>query len=187
MEPPAPEECKAQWRGWARARRGSLDTARLSRAVVAQLKAWPPFGAARHVLSYLAFGSELDLSALHLLDKCWYVTRTDPEGLTVCVLSSELVPHRYGYLQPAMQAPAVDPAGLELVLVPGLCFDAAGRRLGYGKGYYDRLLAQLPATVLTVGITAEALIVPALPHGERDLAVRFLASEAGVRPALSPS
>lgn len=181
MEPPAPHESKAQWRRWAQARRGSLDTVQLSQAVSAQLRAWLPFRAARHVLSYLAFGSELDLSALHALDKCWYVTRTDPEGLTVCLLTGELVPHRYGYLQPATQAPAMNPAGLELVLVPGLCFDAAGHRLGYGKGYYDRLLAQLPERVLTVGITAEALLVPVLPHSERDVAVKFLASEAGIR------
>ncbi len=185
MESPAPHESKSQWRRWAKARRGSLNTAQLtqlSQAVSAQLRAWPPFMAAHQVLSYLAFGSELDLSALHRLDKRWYVTRTGPEGLAVCSLTAELTPHPYGYLQPTAQAPSVSPERLELVLVPGLCFDAAGYRLGYGKGYYDRLLAQLPERVLTVGVTARALLVPALPHGERDMAVKFLASEAGVRP-----
>lgn len=134
------------------------------------------------MLSYLAFGSELDLSALHELNKRWYVTRTDPEGLAICPLVGPLVLHPYGYLQPTPQAPAISAEVLELVLVPGLCFDGSGYRLGYGKGYYDRLLVRMPSRVLTVGVTVEALVVPTLPRGEGDVPVRFLATEAGVRP-----
>lgn len=44
-------------------------------------------------------------------------------------------------------------ADVELVLVPMLAFDAAGRRVGYGKGYYDRYLSACSAGCLKIGVS----------------------------------
>ena len=68
---------------------------------------------------------------------------------------------------------------MDAVLLPGLAFDVAGVRLGYGGGFYDRLLADWP--VCTVGVVAGALLLPALPREAHDLPVAWLASEVEVR------
>ena len=89
--------------------------------------------------------------------------------------------HRLGLRQPRAGTPPVDPATVELALVPGLCFHEEGTRLGYGRGYFDRFLGQLPAGVPRVGVAYDALVVARLPREAHDLAMTHLATESGVR------
>jgi len=154
--------------------------------VVEALSAWPPYRRATTVLLYLAFGSEIDLSPLagdttkHVL-----VPRSQEApapGLTLHRLQgARLEPHPFGPRQPRADAPAVDPATVELALLPGLCFDEAGTRLGYGRGYFDRFLGRLAATVPRVGVGYDALVVARLPREAHDRQVTHLATESGVR------
>lgn len=170
---------KAEWRRWAKATRARLDTPRLSAAVVAQLVTWSPYRCAEHVLTYLAFGSELELSGLK--GKHFYATRTRDDGtLSVHALSRGLERHPYGFRQPGRDSPAVALARLELILVPGLAFDLSGTRLGYGKGFYDRLLTEVREGVPVVGVAPSRLIVPALPAELHDVSMTHLLSETGV-------
>jgi len=81
---------------------------------------------------------------------------------------------------------AVFPATVELALLPGLCFDEEGTRLGYGRGYFDRFLSRLPATVPRVGVSYDALVVPRLPREAHDRQVTHLATESGVRAVTTP-
>ena len=150
--------------------------------VVARLRGWPEYRAARHVLSYLAFGSEVVLHELHEDDKTFYVTRTAQThtALTVHRLDGALELHPYGYLQPRADAEVVEPHVVDLVLVPGLCFDVVGTRLGYGKGYYDRLLPGLRPDAARVGVSAAALVVARLPREAFDLPMTHLATESGI-------
>jgi 5-formyltetrahydrofolate cyclo-ligase len=72
-------------------------------------------------------------------------------------------PGAFGILEP--QGDAVSPAQLDLIVVPGVAFDAKNNRMGRGKGFYDRLLANL--SVPTVGVAyAEQLYlaIPTQPH-----------------------
>ncbi len=62
-----------------------------------------------------------------------------------------------------------------LCIVPGLCFDAQGYRLGYGKGYYDRFLADFKGD--TVGICYAGCVQWNLPHGYYDKPVDLLITE----------
>jgi 5-formyltetrahydrofolate cyclo-ligase len=65
------------------------------------------------------------------------------------------------------------------LLVPLLAFDRAGRRLGYGGGYYDRTLATLPGAIaLGCGYAAQEL--PEVPAGPEDWRLDAVATEAGV-------
>jgi 5-formyltetrahydrofolate cyclo-ligase len=90
--------------------------------------------------------------------------------------------HRWGMRQPPASQPPVALQQIDVLLVPGLLFDVAGTRLGYGMGYYDRALASGGGPV-TVGVTLQALLVPELPRAPHDVAVQYLLTEAGLRRA----
>jgi 5-formyltetrahydrofolate cyclo-ligase len=85
----------------------------------------------------------------------------------------------FGTKEPAVDVPVVP----DMVLVPLLAFDGAGRRLGHGAGYYDRTLAGLPGrVVLGFGFACQRMAcVPAGPH---DVPLPAVATEAGVVEAV---
>jgi 5-formyltetrahydrofolate cyclo-ligase len=66
-----------------------------------------------------------------------------------------------------------------LVLVPGLAFDLTGNRLGFGKGYYDRVLPQLKKTTLTIGLGYSFQIVEKIPTESHDFPLKAVLSEKG--------
>ena len=70
-----------------------------------------------------------------------------------------------------------------LVIVPLLAFDIAGRRIGYGAGYYDTTLARLRArgAVTTVGVAFAAQEFPDLPAGDGDEPLDWVVTEEGAR------
>jgi 5-formyltetrahydrofolate cyclo-ligase len=137
------------------------------------------------VLTFLAMPGEVDLSDLHRLPGVrFYVTRTPAGGpLTVHRLDQPLERHRFGYLQPAAEAPEADPSPIEVALVPGLLFDRRGGRLGHGKGYYDRLLSSLRHHPHLIGVTLERRLVAELPMSEGDVRMDALITEDGYREA----
>ena len=163
------------------------DAAERSADVVAGLRRFDPFIRAETVLTYLPFGSEIDLSDLtSAAGKRFVVPRTAgaEEGrMSLHLLAGSILePHRFGPLEPAAASPKVVADDVSLALVPGLLFDSLGYRLGYGKGYYDRLLPLLrPGTVL-VGVVLSQLVVDSLPHERHDVRVTHLATERGVIP-----
>lgn len=77
-----------------------------------------------------------------------------------------LVRHPFGILEPGEDCPLVPFHTIDLVLVPGLCYDRNGFRLGMGGGYYDRWLA--PFTGVTVGLCRQALLQESLPTEPHD-------------------
>lgn len=77
--------------------------------------------------------------------------------------------------------PQRDPATIDVAIVPGLGFTAAGHRLGQGGGWYDRFLPQLRADCVTVGIAFEVQIVPTVPLEPHDVSVDCVVTEVGAR------
>jgi 5-formyltetrahydrofolate cyclo-ligase len=72
----------------------------------------------------------------------------------------------------------VPPASLDLVVVPGIVFDRAGHRLGYGRGYYDRALDECRPDCEKVGFAYDFQVVGTLPiMEEHDRALTVLMTE----------
>ncbi|MBB6099422.1 5-formyltetrahydrofolate cyclo-ligase [Deinobacterium chartae] len=180
---------KREWRVWAKRLRNNSPN--MSLEVERHLVRWLQERGLRRVLAYRAFGSEVSLNALPLLDPSLvlYTTRanlTPAPHLTVHPWESVRVRPGWNLLEPDADEPETDPSALEAVLVPGLAFDRAGYRLGYGVGFYDRFLPTLPQGCVRVGVTTEALRVDALPSEPHDVPVDFVATEAGVTPVVRP-
>ena len=81
----------------------------------------------------------------------------------------------YGVPEPPPEVPSVAMERLDLVLVPGLAFDREGRRLGRGKGFFDRLLARA-RSARRWGIAFDLQVVPEVPSEAHDVNVDLLAT-----------
>ena len=71
--------------------------------------------------------------------------------------------------EPLENAAIVPPQDVDVVLVPGLAFDPKGQRLGYGQGFYDRLLLHMRA--LRVGLAFDFQLLAEVPSFPHDLPV----------------
>lgn len=181
---------KAALRSQMLARRQALapdERERRSLAAQEALIHSPAFGAASQILIYIAFrgevGTERIAEAAVAAGKGLVLPRVvkEPRGLVLHAYSGDpatLVPGAYGILEPRPAFPVVTPDQIDLVVVPGVAFDRSGGRLGYGGGYYDRLLPALRHAWL-IGLAYECQVVGGLPHDPHDIPVDGLATEVG--------
>jgi 5-formyltetrahydrofolate cyclo-ligase len=84
----------------------------------------------------------------------------------------ELRPGRFGVAEPAAGCPVVLLNRLDFVAVPGVAFAPDGRRLGRGKGFYDRLLASVRG--VKCGIAFDQQIVEDLPTEPHDIRLDYV-------------
>ncbi|MFA6024599.1 MAG: 5-formyltetrahydrofolate cyclo-ligase [Candidatus Gracilibacteria bacterium] len=144
------------------------------REMVEQL---PEFKNAKKILIYVSIGEEVDTHEL-IKDaltqgRALFVPKTKPDGIAVTPLKdwADLKPGTFGVLEPETQEEA-DPQEMDLIIVPGLAFDAHGHRIGYGKGYYDRLLKL--SLGYTVGLAFTEQMVEKIPHEAHDVPLNLV-------------
>jgi 5-formyltetrahydrofolate cyclo-ligase len=149
-----------------------------------QVKAWLEVRSSMPTLVWMAMEGELDLGPVvqALADREWLTTRTPSSGpLTVHPYFSQIEVHRFGFRQPVAGSEQVVPEDIGVVLVPGLVFDRQGGRLGWGAGYYDRLLARCNPDVPRVGVTLERWLEDRLPQEPHDIPMTHLITDRRVR------
>ena len=158
----------AQRRAGIMARRGlpQAERAAANAAICAHLLAMPCFQKAENLLLYAAFGGEMDLAVLaeqaaRLGKTVAYPVCGENFTLTAAVPGPDgWEVGAYGIRTPVLERAAlIRPEALDLVLVPCTAFDAACRRVGMGKGYYDRYLPGCRNAV-ALGVAFEAQRVP---------------------------
>ena len=140
----------------------------------------PSFGAAEQIALYRAFDGEVDTEML--------VNTASKQGKRVLharILQDEALvfveAESWEYTSNGLPIPTGTTRLLterDLLIVPGVGFDNDGYRIGFGGGYYDRLLADCPA--LPMGIAFECQRVDHLPRAPWDRPVAALATEHGV-------
>lgn len=117
------------------------------KALLEDLVASAAYQNAQTIATYLAFDFEYDTQLLirqaEKDGKCILVPKTYPQGRMVfCPYEKEsLVQTSFGLWEPLSSDEAVDKSEIDLIHVPGVAFNRAGFRIGYGGGYYDRYLS----------------------------------------------
>jgi 5-formyltetrahydrofolate cyclo-ligase len=154
------------------------------------LQTWSVFKEARTVLAYFNFRQEPDLSPLFTPPRQWGFPRCIEktmvwhEWLPADDQSSHHYPLQtgdYGILEPHPDAPTIDAKDVDLILVPAVACDVWGYRLGYGAGFYDRMLSAPEwRTKLTIGIVFEFARLPQLPIDPWDKPLQGICTEAGL-------
>lgn len=165
------------------------ERARLSRGIAERIRQLPAYQAARTVLGYLNFGAEFEAEI--------WVRRALADGKRVLLprvnrasrhldiyevrdLARDIAPGLWGIREPiAARCTKVDGPGVDFILLPGVAFTREGARLGYGGGFYDRLLARLPDKPALVAGAFGLQVVGELPQEATDRKIEWLVTEHG--------
>jgi 5-formyltetrahydrofolate cyclo-ligase len=162
-------------------------------AICQRVVALPSYLAARAIHCYLPMRSEVDTRPLIadalargkrvavpiVIPKASELSHAWLESLA----DDALAPGVFGTYGPRDPHPAM-PGEWELTIVPLLAFDRRGFRLGYGKGYYDRLLAA--SATITVGVGYAAREIAALPDEGHDIPLDWIVTERELIETRSP-
>ncbi len=186
---------KSELRRRLRKRRTELSSGEEGRArclaVDMRLLESPFWQRSRRVVLYVSVKGEVDTALL--LERAWkegrevFLPRCRPEepgrmDMIACRGPEELVPSSFGIPEPVLSAESrllslrdLSDGDRTLIVVPGLAFDRDGFRLGYGGGYYDRMLAlsRCPG----VGLTFHDLLLERLPRDAWDRSVKAVCTE----------
>jgi 5-formyltetrahydrofolate cyclo-ligase len=176
------EAAKRAARQVALSRRRGLDPALAGLALASHVLREFDWSAATIVSGFWPLGQEIDLrpllNLLHERGNKIALPVTPPKGhpLTFRLWHPGMlmVPEKFGTLRPTGEEVVPD-----VLMVPLLAFDLAGRRLGYGGGYYDRTLAKLPDR-FRLGCAFAAQQVDVVPIGPHDIRLDAVATESGI-------
>jgi 5-formyltetrahydrofolate cyclo-ligase len=152
-----------------------------SEQITERVLALPEVAGAGTVMVFWSFGSEVQTAPL--------IERLHEAGTRVVlprVQEGEIVPVAYEPGDPVASTSfgAMEPAGVELVpeedvdvvIVPGVAFDRRGGRIGYGGGFYDRLIGRAPS-VPAVAVAFGVQLVEEVPQGRADARVDAIVTE----------
>lgn len=182
---------KTQLREHILAKRNALSLERrtaLSKTIIQNVIALPAYQHADILFCYLHFGSEVMTTNLiaHALQngKCVALPRVERKNHMQFYRYDEtisLIKNRFGIDEPDVQkTQKITPQKNSFMIVPGVVFDQHNYRIGYGKGFYDRYLAQFPA-LQTCGIAFSCQNIDEIPHEKHDKALNWVITENAIR------
>jgi 5-formyltetrahydrofolate cyclo-ligase len=155
-------------------------------AIIARLRAREDFQRARTVLLSLAFRSEWETRPLFdvalALGKTVVVPRVNVGSrmldlYAIADLERDVGSGYRGIAEPLAHCRSIAPSAIDWVLVPGVAFDESGHRIGYGGGYYDRLLPTLRNDARRIAGAFELQMIDRVPAAPHDLQVDAIVTE----------
>jgi 5-formyltetrahydrofolate cyclo-ligase len=155
-----------------------------SREIEQRLRLLPEFQSASVVMFFASFRSEVETGPMirHALASGKRVVLPKVKGRQLALFEirdfdKDVSPGTWGISEPVTSHP-VALTNIDLIITPGAAFDESGNRLGYGAGYYDRILSSFPG--MTVALAFEAQIVPQVPADPHDVPVKKIVTEKRV-------
>ena len=148
------------------------------------IQTMPDFQTAQHIAWYFPANGEVDLSALWQItlekNKCCYLPSIRPNHTLLFLPytpETKLTLNRYQILEPRVDVQfAKDPQELDILFLPVVAFDIDRTRLGMGKGYYDKTLAQ-HSDVQLIGVAYEWQKQPKIPKDPWDIPLKMIITE----------
>jgi len=152
-----------------------------SEKVLSRLRTLPAWRDASGVLLYMPVKNEVDVSPLlpdlwaggvrALIPRC-RPGRPGEMDIVRVERYEDICPGAYGIPEPNPALPAVAACAPDLALIPGIAFDRSGARLGFGGGYFDRLLAsRIPQKTVLIGLAYAFQVVEKIPADPWDVRV----------------
>jgi 5-formyltetrahydrofolate cyclo-ligase len=167
------------------------DIEQRSSVIAAYVCALPAFCVSHTVMVYLALPQEVQtmqiITQARQSQKRVAVPVIRGQDLVAVALSeasTQLRRGRFGILEPCGPQHVIHPQEIGCITVPGIAFDARGGRLGFGKGYYDRFLRQLPVTTYRCGLAFGIQVVPCVPQAPHDICMHGIVTEQGYIPCM---
>ena len=195
MEEPDESWIRAQVKAEIRTRRLATRRAlpreaneKRSRAICERIMALPEWERARTVLAFVSMPREVQTRVA--VEAAWTagkqiattrLSRADPGALELCEWTRDTPLEESGmmFLQPPRESPLVADDAIDLVLVPALAVDARGHRIGFGKGFYDRLLPRL-TNAFRVAVAFDFEQIAEVPNVETDAPVHAIVTDEKV-------
>jgi len=140
------------------------------------------------IFSYVSFGSEADtdniIKTAFRMKKRVFIPKVEGREMNfyeICGFDG-LIRSKYGILEPAGNLnPYISSQNdnvKKLMLLPGLAFDKAGNRIGYGAGYYDRYMAKFPEHEwIKIGLAFNFQIMENLPAADNDIRTDYIITD----------
>lgn len=151
-----------------------LDHSRRSLELVHAISSQPEWQHATTVMLFVGIHTEPDTTALRALahgeGKRVVLPRVVRPNIVAMPDSGKFEVSSFGVPEPVGEV-VVPPGEIDVVIVPGLAFDQANFRLGYGGGFYDRFLPSLRCDAVTIGIGFSEQIVDEVPRHDGDIAL----------------
>jgi 5-formyltetrahydrofolate cyclo-ligase len=141
----------------------------------------PAFVRASTIMFFASFRSEVDTIQMirKALAEGKHIVMPKVKGKTLFLyeikdFDKDTTPGTWGIPEPHERRP-VRLDVVDLMIVPGLAFDEQGNRLGYGAGYYDRVISRYEGP--TIALAFEAQIVPLVPVTDHDCPIKQIVTE----------
>ncbi|MGB5772070.1 MAG: 5-formyltetrahydrofolate cyclo-ligase [Crocosphaera sp.] len=144
------------------------------------LQNYPLFQQAKTILAYFPIRQEPELNSLFITNHNWGFPRCVNKNLVWHSWKPKepLITGKYDILEPESNAPILSPSNVDLILIPAVACDYHGYRLGYGGGFYDRLLNSPQwCHIPTVGIIFEFALFSQLPVDPWDQKLQAICTE----------
>lgn len=144
------------------------------------------YAAARSVALYVASYGEVPTGALInraiAAGKAVLLPAVTTQGVVFRRITTEadLVRGRYGIQEPPPYCKALEPSEIDLFVIPGVAFDLSGKRIGYGKGYYDRALHNLENSGKLIGLCYDFQLVDVIVGEPHDVVMDLVITERRV-------
>lgn len=154
--------------------RKQLDIKKASDAILSKIYSLKEFLAAKNVLIFYPLKYEINL--LPLLDykeKNFFLPKVDGDNLLICPYSNNLKKSSFNVMEPDDGKICSDLSIIDLAFIPALAVDKNMNRIGYGKGYYDRLFSNSKFRAKKVVVINKELVVPLIEAQNFDKKIDF--------------
>lgn len=173
---------KKEMRKFAKKLRVEKDLKDISGKICNHIAELPEFQNAQNIMLYSPLAHEVDIFCLLGNAKTWLLPKVEDDIIVPYFynVDDELLINKWQIKEPYLEERKAEFKDIDLVMVPALCGDRQGYRIGYGFGYYDKLLRSLPANCIKIMPLISDLVFDSVPKDLWDEPVDIIATEEGI-------